>query len=183
MEPGVSASDPPRPLSWKASLTCGQEREHRGVWRRPSEPTPSMASGPRPAILSPQELIWKADGTHLTDEETEAPRVSWPKAVLGELDWWSSPCKAIHLGPSVQKAHKPAAEAVRAEALRSCLITACGAQLPQQGRSSPPAVAFSPRSKCLGKRAWSWWGLIPEPGQMTAGAESQFITEELQCHT
>lgn len=25
------------------------------------------------------------------------------------------------------------------------------AQLPQQGQSSPPAVTFSPRSRCLGK--------------------------------
>lgn len=86
---------------------------------------------------------------------------SWPKAVLGELDWWSSPCKAIHLGPSVQKAQNPATEAVRAEALRPCPITARGAQLPQQGRSSPPAVAFSPRSKCLGKGSLELVGTDP----------------------
>ena len=34
-----------------------------------------MASGQGPAILPPQESIWKADGSHLTDEEIEAQRV------------------------------------------------------------------------------------------------------------
>lgn len=97
---------------------------------------------------------------------------SWPKAVLGELGWWSSPCKVIHLGPSVQKAQNPATEAVRAEALRPCPITARGAQLPRQRQSSPPQSLSHPGPSAWGRGAWSRWGLIPEPGQVTAGAES-----------
>lgn len=140
MEPGVSASDSQAPGPGKPPSHVGRKRA-QGLEEALRT---IIINGLRTttAILSPQELIWKADGTSILQmRKLEAQEFSsWPKAVLGELDWWSSSARLYIWDPVCAKGPEPATEAVRAEALRPCPITARGAHSYHSNGPSPPAV-------------------------------------------
>lgn len=163
MEPGVSASDSQAPVL--ESHLWARKRAQRGLEEALRTHT---INGLRTTTCHSvtAELIWKADGTHLTDM-----KLGTKSSVVGLRLYWEAGLvviilQVIILGPSVQKAQNPATEAVRAEGPEA-LSHGCPWGHSYHSFlewSSPPAVAFSPRSKCLGKGLLELVGTSPEPG-------------------
>lgn len=63
----------------------------------------------------------------------------------------------------------PGAQCAKGTELRPCPARSCPwGQLSPQRRPSPPysPIPTQAQGASLGRGVWSWWGLIPEPGQM-----------------
>lgn len=157
MEPGVSASDSQAQITGK-HLPCRQRKGTEGLEEALRT---HVASG-----LTYHSCLGNSSGR--LNRPIQMRKLGTKSSVVGLRLYWRAGLVVIILqeacpsGTQCAKAQNPATEAVRAEALRPCPITARGAQLPQRWSSPPAAVAFSPRSKCLGREAYlGWWGLIP----------------------